>query len=423
MKLTNIKIRGLRAIENLNLDLSPGINVFAGVNGAGKSSLLYAIELALSWAKARLRSKNANGSYPGQFDINQRVNVSSIMTSAVDGGDEFTWTINRYLGSYRKIRVKSDFIQLTTYADRKIEEYSESEGMIPMPMFVKYSVNRSLIDVPVKVHKKHRLDMMDIYEEPLDAGLNLRSFFEWFREREDIENELKVQNHRYDFEDNQLSAVRRALALVFPEYREMRTRRRKPAGFVLRKGDEELRVDQLSDGEKCYMTLIGDIARRLAIFNPMGDPLKGEGIILIDELELHLHPKWQGEAIDRLREVFPNCQFFITTHSPHIVQNLHLYPGQKDTFIALKKGEDMEVTTSYGVPVNDVLINIFELDSLRPAMVHEVEKEIWRLLAERKEDSDEFREKEQRLRDMLKADDPLFSKIKAQKIINSRLPR
>ena len=422
MKVLRLDIEGLKGIRSLRLDCAPGMNVIAGVNGAGKSTVLQALEIILSWVKARIRLKTGNGYSIPQEDINKSSKFAAIAAKAIDNGHTFDWCIVRYLSAYRGPRQKSFLQDMTLYADRLSMEYLESDGQCNLPMFVKYSVNRSLIDVPVKVHKKHRLDAMSIYEQPLDAGVNLRSFFEWFREREDIENENKVNHKDFTFADRQLAAVRRAITKVMPGFSSLKTRRQKPAGFVLLKNGEEFRVDQLSDGEKCYLTLVGDIARRLAIFNPIGDPLKGEGIILIDELELHLHPGWQVEAIDNLREVFPNCQFFITTHSPHIVQNLHLYPGESDQFLVLKDGDRHEVATAYGKPVDDVLISVFGMESMRPPVVKKAIDKVWQLLMIEEQDSEKLAEAEAELRDMLPADDPLFARIHRQKLIN-RIPK
>lgn len=84
-----------------------------------------------------------------------------------------------------------------------------------------------------------------------------------------------------------------------------------------------MNVAQLSDGEKCTMVLFGDLARRLAIANPnLVDPLLGEGVVLIDEVELHMHPSWQRKVLKKLRTTFPNMQFIITTHSPIILSEV-----------------------------------------------------------------------------------------------------
>jgi predicted ATP-binding protein involved in virulence len=89
------------------------------------------------------------------------------------------------------------------------------------------------------------------------------------------------------------------------------------------KQGQELIVNQLSDGEKCLLAMVGDLARRLAIANPsLENPLQGEGVVLIDEIELHLHPKWQREIIPALTRTFPNCQFIATTHSPQVISEV-----------------------------------------------------------------------------------------------------
>jgi predicted ATP-binding protein involved in virulence len=71
------------------------------------------------------------------------------------------------------------------------------------------------------------------------------------------------------------------------------------------------------------MVLFGDLARRLSIANPMLDnPLLGEGVVLIDEVDLHMHPSWQRIVLGKLRETFPNIQFIITTHSPIVLSEV-----------------------------------------------------------------------------------------------------
>jgi predicted ATP-binding protein involved in virulence len=93
--------------------------------------------------------------------------------------------------------------------------------------------------------------------------------------------------------------------------------------MVVRKGPEELDVEQLSDGEKCLLALVGDLARRLALANPaLAEPLGGNGVVLIDEIELHLHPLWQRQVLKNLTKTFSGCQFFVTTHSPLVLSQL-----------------------------------------------------------------------------------------------------
>lgn len=421
MKVKNINISNFRSLSEVNIDFAPGVNVIAGVNGAGKSTLLNAIEIALSWVKARLRLRSSSGIYPGLSDIRNGEDLTDIDVWAIAGNEAFQWKVVRLSSASRDSdRPKSYLNHLTEYTDRIMAKYHDLEGYCNLPMFVKYSVNRSLINIPTHVHKKHELDAMSLYEGKLDGGSNLRSFYEWYREREDIEREEREERRSFEYEDKQLAVVRRAISRVMSGYGELHTRRKSPAGFELRKNGEVFRVEQLSDGEKCYLTLIGDIARRLAICNPVLDnPLDGEGIVLIDELELHLHPKWQGEVVDKLRTTFPNCQFFITTHSPHIVQNLRLQDA--DSLIVLVDGEVRHVRSSYGLPVDDVLREVFHMDMLRPEAVKIAINSIWSLLNNGECEGPALDGAIQKLKSLIAESDPEFAKINIQIALNNKL--
>ena len=86
----------------------------------------------------------------------------------------------------------------------------------------------------------------------------------------------------------------------------------------------DLQIDQLSGGYKAVLSVIADIAKRLSMANPDSqNPLEEDAVILIDELDLHLHPKWQKEIVDDLKRTFPNCQFIVSTHSPFVIQSLN----------------------------------------------------------------------------------------------------
>jgi predicted ATP-binding protein involved in virulence len=149
---------------------------------------------------------------------------------------------------------------------------------------------------------------------------DFRLFFQWFREREDIENETRIHDSAH--RDPQLQAVRRAIPALIPGFDNLRVQRN-PLRMLVNKGDWRLYIDQLSDGEKGLLAMTGDLARRLAMANPCADdPLLGGGVVLIDEIELHLHPRWQGRVVPALERTFPNCQFILTTHSPQVLSRV-----------------------------------------------------------------------------------------------------
>ena len=126
---------------------------------------------------------------------------------------------------------------------------------------------------------------------------------------------------------------------------------------------------------KNIIALVGDIARRLSIANPYdSNPLNGDGIIIIDEIDLHLHPGWQRLMIPKLTELFPNCQFIITTHSPQILshikpESIFLLNSQKNIFSYSKAIE------SFGRNSDRILEDLLGVDA-RPGK----EKQMLRLL-------------------------------------------
>ena len=159
-------------------------------------------------------------------------------------------------------------------------------------------------------------------------------------------------------------------------------------------------LHQFSDGQRVLFGLIGDIARRLLLLNDVSDtPFDGRGIVLIDEIELHLHPSWQQKIILILRESFPNIQFIVTTHSPHILTTVEaecirsIYiDHETNTF----KYEIPKFTK--GAQSNVVLEDVFYVDP-RPQEVEEVKllEEYISLVNQDKWDSERGTELRQKL--------------------------
>ncbi|WP_213057183.1 AAA family ATPase, partial [Escherichia coli] len=118
--------------------------------------------------------------------------------------------------------------------------------------------------------------------------------------------------------------VKRAIINFLPEISSVELQyTENEVRLVLAKDDLLLDAQQLSQGEKTILTLVGDLTRRLVLLNPkLNNPLQGKGIVLIDEVDLHLHPSWQQNIIEKLQHTFPNVQFIITTHSPQIVSTV-----------------------------------------------------------------------------------------------------
>jgi predicted ATP-binding protein involved in virulence len=172
--------------------------------------------------------------------------------------------------------------------------------------------------------------------------------------------------------------VIRAIQQFIPEYSNLRIDRtgRGTAKMLVDKEGREFDIGQLSDGEKNLIALIGDIARRLTIANPnSNDPLSESGIILIDELDLHLHPKWQRIVITKITEVFPNCQFIVSSHSPQVISHV-----QSDEVFLLKNEDgnivNYPVNHSYGKNSDRILEDVMD-ETARPKNIEEKIKNIF----------------------------------------------
>ena len=257
----------------------------------------------------------------------------------------------------------------------------EDDESSNLPLAVYYPVNRAVLDIPLRIRKRHQFDRLSAYDHALSGSpSSFRLFFEWFREREDLENELRRDKSRY--RDPQLHAVRTAIERFLPEFRKLRVRR-SPLRMVVSKAGEELIVNQLSDGEKCTLAMVGDLARRMAVANPnMSDPLHGEAIALIDEADLHLHPSWQRRLCAAFAETFPNCQFLLSTHSPAIVN--HLKPESIWILKRTRKGVDAaRPDSSYGQKVDRILEDAMDVPA-RPDDTLEKISRLFLAIEERK---------------------------------------
>ena len=323
MKITRLKITQYRRFRAYTLQLRPGVNVLAGENGAGKSTILEAAGTVLSHMIARLKAETLTGRQIEQKEIHSSSNEASIEATIdpENGGEKLEFcTVATRLGlertRERRYRDLSEWAR--GYRMRRLEG-----DAVVYPILAHYRVDRAVPDIPVRAKSEESEDPLSGYADALSGKGNFRQFFAWFRDQEDYEFEMQIRRGSH-YEDPALQAVRFALKEVLPGIDNFHIRRRPRQAMYATKNGEDIEVSCLSDGERCYLALIGDIACRMAKLSRMR-PLSAEqilktpGIILVDELDLHLHPSWQREAIRKLPRVFPAVQFILTTHSPQML--------------------------------------------------------------------------------------------------------
>lgn len=357
MVIKSISYTNYKGLHSGSISFDDRLTVIIGKNGSGKTSVLTAVRTLLSWIIARLKSEKSNGSYIEERDITNRHNHAQISGEFDCLTRPITIPNKSKPGITKKYPL--DIEGLREYIRTRREEFDRTGFKTSIPVFAYYGVKRAVIDVPLRINEKE-YTLLDTYKDCLNGAANFRDFFTWFRNQEDIENELRNRRHYNNPTPptRELDTFRTALSIFMPEYSDVHVRR-KPLRMMVRKGNEELIVNQLSDGEKIFFALIGDLCHRLVLANPtLPDPLQGEGIVLIDEIDLHLHPQWQGDFASRLTQVFPNIQFIISTHSPHVINEV---PTASLRILDSDSREATGADYGYGLPSEIVLKDIMGL--------------------------------------------------------------
>jgi predicted ATP-binding protein involved in virulence len=177
------------------------------------------------------------------------------------------------------------------------------------------------LDVPLRRRgfpKAHA--RFEALEGALTADSRFKSAFVWFYNKENEEQRKQRDLKNFEFQLPELKAVREAIVSVFPGISDPHIILN-PLKFVVKKDSETLDIMQLSDGYKTLLSLVIDLAIRMALANPEAkNPLESEAVVLIDEIDLHLHPEWQRRVVGDLLRTFPKTQFLLTTHSPFIIE-------------------------------------------------------------------------------------------------------
>jgi len=322
MRLRTLTLENFRGFKSLKLTFEPEVTVLVGINGSGKSTILDALAVALSQLATGIRTSPGRGRRFSDADVHKGAPHTRVTLTTEVMGKELEWSIAHVRTGYPR-EVSSHLSELREVIDRIQASIRDGEA-VHLPLAVYYPVNRAVLDIPKRIRERHSFSSLSAYDEALVGGEgNFRRFFEWFREREDLENENKVRRNQPTlFTDPQLNAVRKAIERFMPDFRDLRIERA-PQRMLVSKRGETFAVEQLSDGEKCMLALVGDLARRLVLANEgSSSPLDEPAVVLIDEIDLHLHPGWQRDVVGRLRETFPKTQFVLTTHSPQVLSTV-----------------------------------------------------------------------------------------------------
>ena len=359
MRLDSIELRNFRGISRIHLPLDGQLTVIVGVNGIGKTSILNALALALSGFRSLWPDDSGN----------LKINLTSTKTSDIAlGKDDFTITTSIVVETEER-EIKSLSLELGSNNrnnQRKVNQLSRTEikrteqSFGSEPLFVYYPQNR-VFGSPTSRQHQMVISADEVRNQSLSSDLHaIRDLSSWW----DTLDAQEARRHRDEepgYRDPQLESIRK-LVREMEEFESIgfEAKAKLPGLYLKKTRGPKLHVDQLSSGERAYLIFLADLARRLQIVRPNAELADIGGIVLIDEVELNLHPNWQRRILPTLLRLFRACQFVVTSHSPQILGEIR--DGQ---ILILQKDSDggtafRESEATFGRDSNEILISVLD---------------------------------------------------------------
>ncbi|MFZ1828485.1 MAG: AAA family ATPase [Candidatus Competibacteraceae bacterium] len=342
MQLKRVVLNNFRCFEHLEIDLHPRLTVLVAENGGGKTAVLDAIAIGLSPVLRLLSTANQRLNGPGFKNTDFRLqpvldlwgkperwitsDYSQVIMETVDG---LKWDHWKPAKSGTEPAEKIGQVELTA-SIREILNRLDTLNRGVLPVFAYYGARRGWIEVPgrLRTSKNNYSYPTSALEGALEALSDFREMLMWFDAEESSELRLNIGRAEEDFDRSPLLQQVRAAIVLLLHGRYQNPHFTEKHKFVVEeeKTSTLLQASQLSQGYQSMLALGMDFARRLALGNShlhgAHGPHRVPALMLVDEIDLHLHPKWQQQVLDDLFNAFPETQFIVTTHSPQVLTTL-----------------------------------------------------------------------------------------------------
>ena len=349
MIVTRFELANLRVIEAAEFHFQPGFNLIVGVNGVGKTSVLDALGVCLSRIVRYANGLHYRGRMFSLTDVRVGAEALTVQSKVQLDGSQYTYLAHKPQGEKvgRSREQVYDKPMRAEFIGDVPPPSTASEDSRPLAML--FSTRRALISsrAPSKMASAGGVAAA-CADAFANRELQLGEFAAWMRTQQTLAAEQPSAKHV-------LAAFGAAVSRFLPEYSDLRVDNGKSPELMINRNAVPLPISQLSDGERGTLSMVLDLTRRLAQANPtMRDPAaEAEAVVLIDEIELHLHPTWQRRIVRNLTETFPKCQFIATTHSPQIIGEVEHARIQ-----IMADGKVYAPTHSFGVDSSRVLEEI-----------------------------------------------------------------
>ncbi len=395
MKIDTLELKNFRAFKHFKCQFGTGVNVLVGLNGFGKTSILDAIAIGYGQFSGGFETSKDRGilnsdiriskltvgvgeleagdalSGAGKFTMERQFPVEVQVT--VHEGDDYhfpsSWSRSRNTLKGRTTQVK----ELKIVA-KDLQKSVQNNEKVVLPLLSYYGTGRLWKEkrLTEKKNPAHQTNSrLDGYADCLDPESTYAAFAQWLRVETIADYERKMQIieehglegavvHGSTIRGKLLKAITNAVNIVLAPsgWSNIRYSATTKEVIATHKDQGDVPVSYLSDGVRNMLGMVADIAYRAVRLNPhlVENAVKEtSGIVLIDEVDMHLHPQWQQLVLKNLTQAFPKIQFIVTTHSPLIISEM------KPAHVHLiKQTEDAHYTTenpaqSYGLTSNDIL--------------------------------------------------------------------
>lgn len=382
MRVTRLKLANVGPIEVAEFHFRPDFNLVVGVNGVGKTTVLDTLAVCLFAFLQRANNLPGYGVVVERSDIRTGTSALDVMCEVEAGvkNARYGYALHKSRESTvpREEKAGMPREQVHDTPDRAGfvgESPAAVSGDEPSgrPFAILFSTMRA---VPTKKSPPKAAAERDIkaaFSRVLvkNRQLHLAELGAWMRVQEALSSERPAAKRVLD-------ALDKAVTAFLPGYRNLRLGGESGSTLLIDRGSATLSVQQLSDGERGVLAIVLDLTRRLAQANPeMNDPAaEAEAVVLIDEIELHLHPGWQRQIVGNLTKAFPKCQFIATTHSPQVIGEV-----EHDRIHIMADGEIYSPTYTFGVDSSRVLEEVMDTDP-RTRKVKDLLSEISRTIGD-----------------------------------------
>ena len=392
MYIDSIVLKNYRCYEQLEVKLNKEYTVLVGINGAGKSTILDAVSTALGSYIAGFDGIVSNSigyddAHRKMYELGSRVDYEEQYPVEIEAlghveGQELTWKRSLYARN-GKTHMKNAK-PIMEYGAKLQEKVRQGDKNTVLPLIAYYGTGRLYMQKRKKRNllSNQKFSRTTGYEDCLASASNDKLMMQWFEQM----TAIQIEEQR---EIPELEIVKKAMGKCFSgamskdnvakfQYR-VKTHE---IEIEYKKGDhyEKLPMRMLSDGLKITISMVADIAYRMAVLNPqLLDNILQEtpGIVLIDEVDMHLHPEWQRRIVEDLHYIFPKVQFIVTTHSPSVLANV-----TKEHVLLLEDGKVfVPHNTTYGRDVTSILREMMKVE-VRPKIVVNLKNQFYKVLAE-----------------------------------------